>query len=322
MWPYLNNLVLMEALDEYVTGHEAAKKALIVMLNRSKIRCYQKYTKYMADEFLVSPLKLLLLGASGTGKTHLVKTLSNICSVPIVVIDATDLNPTGASGGVKTDKIQKMILDKAREMAEILPNTYPYLEYAIDSTIVYVDEIDKLGTAFESSGNWNKHVQSNFLTMFDNKDDFAGVSFVFSGAFDSITREKIVQKKELGFTPAADVVEKELLDEQILKAGLIPELLGRINMIVELDRFTVDDFVSIINTRILPKKKMDLAAYGSFNIELSSDTIHEIALKSVKSGQGIRYAQREIDRYFLDQEYNAGLLDLSENFYLLEGDSE
>ena len=300
--------MLMQVLDDDVTGHEAAKKALIAMLNRSRVRCNQKYVKLMNDEFLIKPLKLLLIGASGTGKTHLVNTLSRVCCVPLIKIDATDLVPTGGSGGIKSEKLYKMIVDESEMIARMYPKLYPYLEYAVAHAIVYIDEIDKLGTSFESSGNWNKHVQSNFLTLFDNKDEFAGVSFIFSGAFADITKEKPPVKK-LGFTYETEDHhgndESALLDEQILKAGIIPELLGRINMIIELDKFTLEDYTNIIKERILPKKMLDLVALGAPSLDLTNEDVEFIANKAVKSGQGVRYAQREIDRIFLDHEYNA-----------------
>jgi len=300
--------MLMAVLDDDVTGHEAAKKALIVMLNRSRVRCHQKYVKLMDNDLLIKPLKLLLIGASGTGKTHLVTTLSKVCCVPLIKVDATDLVPTGGSGGIKSEKLYKMIEEEALVMAKMYPKLYPYIEYAIEHAIVYVDEIDKLGTSFESSGNWNKHVQSNFLTLFDNKEEFAGVSFIFSGAFADITKEKPVAKK-LGFTHHVDDhhdhEESVLLDQQILKAGIIPELLGRINMIVELDKFNIEDYKGIIKDRIIPKKAIDLMALGCPELELSEEDVLFIATKAAKSGQGVRYAQREVDRICLEHEFNS-----------------
>lgn len=308
--PKFNNQLLMAGLDDCVTGHKDAKKALIIMLNRAKLRVYQKYEKLMHQEFLVNPLKILLIGASGTGKTHLVNSLSSLCLIPIVKIDATDLNPAGASGGIKSEKLHKMIADEATKYAQYHPHAFPYLEHAIDQTIVYIDEIDKLGTSFESSGNWNKHVQSNFLTIFDNKDEYAGVSYIFSGAFDSITRKQLAKTK-IGFTEheGRDLHNQDILENRILSSGIIPELVGRMNTIIQLDEFTKEDFIDIIINRILPKKRIDLASYGLFDIDLTPEEIEAVADKASKSSQGVRSAQREIDRIFLDKEYEAGCND-------------
>lgn len=307
-YPQSNALLLAE-LDKYVVGHLEAKKALIVMLGRSRLRSYQKHVKYMDNEFLISPLKVLLIGASGTGKTHLLDSLQRIAYFPIVKVDATHLNPTGGSGGITPKDLKKMIYEAALEACQTLPATYPIIEYAIDNTVVFIDEIDKLGRNFDSSGNWNKHVQSNFLTLIDNKDEYSGVSFVFAGAFEGIT--KIVDKpRSIGFTEHSTTTQKELLDNRILSTGLIPEIVGRINSIVELDVFTKKDLSKILTERIIPKKALDLAAYGVFNCDVSRKEINRIAEDAVKSGQGIRYLQREIDKKFLDLEFCADYQDM------------
>ncbi len=314
-----SNKMLMAILDEYVTGHADAKRALCVLLRRIQMRKYQKYVKGMHDDYLIKPLKLLLIGASGTGKTHAINTIKNHVGLPVISVDATDLGPTGATSGVSSHKLAKMIWEEASHLTKVMPGLYPSMDEAIDSTIVYIDEIDKLGTSFEATGNWNKHTQSNFLTLFDDAYDLSGVSFIFSGAFDSITREKKKASK-LGFTHHVDTEdETEILDEQILKMGIIPELLGRINMIVQLDVFSVDDFINIIQERILPKKMMDLAAYGVFDVSIGDDDVQAIAERSVRSGQGVRYAHREIDRYFLSLEFEAG--DAADDAPLFLGES-
>ncbi len=297
-----NNKLLLEMLDEYVTGHLAAKKALIVMLNRSRLRTYQKYEKYMDDSFLATPLKILLLAASGTGKTHLVNSLQKIARFPLVKVDATHLNPTGASGGVKPEQLAKMIKDEAHHMCIEHPLIYPYLEYAIEQTVVYVDEVDKLGTSFEGSGNWNRHIQSSFLTLFDNKDEFSGVSFIFSGAFEVALRTEKV--KNLGFNPCKESTEVVHIEDKIVQSGLIPEIVGRMNAIIQLDVFTKADYLGILEKRILPKKIMDLAAMGIFDAGMKKKEKELLAEKASKSGQGVRFLQREVDKIFMDIEFD------------------
>lgn len=297
-----SNKMLLATLDEYVTGHLEAKKALIIMLNRSRLRTYQKYVKQMESEFLVSPIKLLLVARSGTGKTHLIESLQKMESFPLLKIDATHLNPTGADGGIKPEKLRKMINEKAEQMCIAYPSKYPYLEYAIEQTVVFIDEIDKLGTAFSGTSNWNKHVQSSFLTLFDNKDEYAGVSYVFAGAFDDITRHKSIPKG-LGFHHQAVDVDKTELEDKVVQSGLIPEIVGRMNRIIELDVFCKDKFESILRNRIIPKKQMDLAAMGMFGIEINDEEIEKLAIRATKSAQGVRFLQREIDKFFMDAEF-------------------
>ena len=301
------NLSTLLALDEYVHGHSEAKKALITMLSRSKMRWYQKYIREMHEDYILSPMKILLIGASGTGKSYLLHSLQKIAHFPLIKIDATDLIPSGGSGGISSDALKKMILQEALKCCKQYPYLYPSHEGAIDKTVVYVDEIDKLGQSFESSGNWNKHVQSNFLTIFDNKDEYAGVSFVFAGAFNSITAEPKFHDRQIGFFNNQGKETKDLIDQRVLKSGLIPEIVGRMTAIIELDTFTKDELYTILIERILPKKNMDLAAYHMFDQPISEEVLRQIAEEADKSGQGVRYLNRALDKHFLDIEFEANV---------------
>ena len=299
----INNKLILASLDEYVTGHLEAKKTLINMLSRSRMRHYQKYMRGMDEEFLISPSKVLLIGQSGTGKTHLVESLQKVVHFPLVRVDATQMNPAGATGGTKPQKLRDLIYTAASEAKAKLPNQYFSIDGAVDRTVVFIDEIDKLGVSWESSGNWNRHVQSNFLTMFDNKEEFSGVSYIFAGAFAGLTGNP---KNNLGFTASGeDKNTSPSVDSKILSAGLIPELVGRINAICELDVFTESDLYNILVNRILPKKQMDLAAYNIMDTFVEKPELERIAREAKKSEQGIRHMQREVDKIFMELEFDA-----------------
>lgn len=302
----MNNQLILDELDYYVIGHQEAKRALIALLTRSRLRHFQKYMKEMDADFLISPMKVLLIGASGSGKTHLLESLQKIVHFPLVRVDATQMTPAGAGGGIKPNDLRKMINEEAKEACDMFPEKYFSVGGAIDKTVVFIDEVDKLGTSFESSGNWNKHVQSNFLTMFDNKTDYAGLSFIFAGAFNEITKAKETAKS-MGFNPAKHVADKACLDDELVKNGLIPEIVGRLTHIVQLDRFDKDTYLYILKKKLLPKKIMDLAAYGVFDVDIDDETLKGIADKASKSNQGVRYLQRALDMHFLEEEFKAGI---------------
>lgn len=301
LWGKPNREVL-EELGEYVEGHTQAKKALITLVNRSKMRYRQRWGLAMHKDFLIPVSKVLLIGASGTGKTYLVESLNEIVPFPLVKIDATKMNPTGASGGVKEEDLRKMIVDNATREYQMYPKRYFSIDGAVDQTVVFVDEIDKLGASFDSSGKWNDHVQSNFLTLFDNKSEFSGVSFIFAGAFTNITGDRI-KRKSMGFGSLENEID-ENIENKIVDSGLLPELVGRITSIVQLDQFTEKEFYDILKRKILPKKQMDLAAFGVFGQDLTDEQMREIVKRAVKSDQGIRALQRELDKLYLDIEFN------------------
>lgn len=307
----INNKYILDSLNEYVFGHIEAKKVLITMLNRGRLRHYQKFIKEMDEDNLINPLKILLIAPSGTGKTHLVESLQKVVHFPLVRVDATQMNPAGSSGGIKLDGLKKQILEEATRCCLDYPEHYYSIEGAVDRTIVFIDEIDKLGVSFESSGNWNKHVQSSFLTMFDNKCEFSGVSFVFAGAFSEIT--KVAHINSLGFISGKHIDKSQAIDEKLMKSGLIPELVGRINYIAELDLFTEEDLFNILKTKLVPKKLRDLAAYSIINVFVDDDKLREIANLGHKSHQGVRFLQRELDKMFLELEFNTDLDDVISN---------
>lgn len=299
----MTNKLILAALDEYVHGHELAKKTLITMLTRSNLRFFQKYVKLVNEDFLISPMKVLLIGPSGTGKTFLLESLAKIAPFPLVRLDATHLAPTSASG-VTPEKVMSLIKEQAKLSYMSYPHLYFSEQGALDKTVVFIDEIDKLGTSFDGSKNWNKHTQSSFLTLFDNKTEFAGVSFVFAGAFTGLTNKE--KASHLGFTSKDEVVKKvEITDEDIIGIGLIPEIVGRITAIVELEKFTKVEYKKILVDKILSKKYMDLAAYGVYDEVLDANLIDELVQKALNSSQGVRYLQREVDRLFLEIEFNA-----------------
>lgn len=297
------NSEILQELGTNVEGHIEAKKALISLINRSKIRHHQKWIERIHKDFLITPQKVLLIGQSGTGKTHLVECLQDILDFPLIRIDATKLNPTGATGGIKEEDLQKTIRAKAKEWHEARRGYYHSVEGTIDQMVVFIDEIDKLGRSFESSGSWNTHVQSNFLTLFDNKTEFAGVSFIFAGAFTEITKVDN-KEKSIGFTKSKDTRSRGEIDELVVKAGLIPELVGRINSIVELDRFSEYDYYDILTQRLVPAKLLELAFFNIFDSGLDEDKLRGMAKKAYDSGQGIRSLQRQLNKEFLEAEFD------------------
>lgn len=282
----------MKTIDDLVYGHKQAKKVLTVLFNRSQDRYYRKCVKGECEDNLPSTLKCLLVGPSGTGKTHLVQSFKKLYKAPLISLDATQLMPTGNAEGINIKQLQKLIKSTCKEL--IKKPEYYSEEGVLNQLVIFVDEFDKLGTSFDSSGNWNKHVQANFLTMIDNKEEFSGVSWIFGGAFSSVYENKGTVKKSMGFFPEAVTSNNtEILDEDILKAGIIPEMLGRINLIVQLDTFTKDDYRRILLDRLLP-------TYS----ELNNVDIEVMVDKAFNSGQGIRSLTRQLEMASVNAEYN------------------
>lgn len=298
-----SNKQVLEELNRLVYGHEEAKKSLITLINRSKLRHYQKWGQLLPEESLIKTSKCLLIGGSGTGKTHLLNSLASIINFPLLIVDATSFNPTGASGGIKPEKLKSLILARAGEYAEIRGDTYFSLEGIVDQMVVFVDEFDKITSHYDgSNGNWNEHIQAHFLTIFENSQELSGVSWVFAGAFSGI--DGINNKNNIGFNIHNEKTSNVLSDEQIVKYGLLPEIVGRLTSICKLDRLTEDDYYNILVEKVIPSKIRELMYFNVDDIDITHTQLRQIAKNAVKSSQGVRYLYREIEKHFLDIEFN------------------
>lgn len=305
-----NNRELLEELNQLVYGHKSAKKALITLVNRSKIRHRQKWGDMIHKDDLVRPGKCLLVGGSGTGKTHIVESLAEIVDFPLLIVDATKFIPTSARGGITSDELEKMIhktaLKYAQRKKQSSGGAYFSAEGVLDQMVVFVDEFDKISEHYEGTANsWNAHVQSNFLTLFETKNGLDGVSWIFAGAFSGIETETKVSKKNIGFNASHDDEEeiKEITAEDIVKYGMLPEIIGRISTICSLDVLTEDDFYNILINIALPAKMKELTYFGAVNSTLKEEELREIARKASESSQGVRYLFRQLDNYYADAEF-------------------
>ncbi len=253
------NRRIYQQLSELVIGHDNAKKVLINLINRSKLRYYQKWGMLQGDTDLIKLSNCLLVGNSGTGKTHLVESLSKIMKFPLLKIDATDLNPTGASGGIKSEDLYKRISRCAKDAMEEDPETYWSYEGTLDQVVVFVDEVDKLGQKL--STDWNQHVQSNFLAIFD-------------------------------------------IAQSVIRFGLIPEFVGRLNNIVMLDELTKEDYITILVKTVLPKASSTLQFYGVKDFILTHPEIVLLAEDAFKSGLGVRSLETGVSKLMVEYEFN------------------
>lgn len=273
-----------------VYGHEKAKKVLKAVIKRSRLRHHLKCVEGSKD--YPKPLNCLLIGESGTGKTFLVQNLQKQYKFPFLSIDATTLMPTGNDSGLNSKQLKKLIHTTAEECLK--SPLFHSVEGVMSQMIVFVDEFDKLGTSFDSTGNWNKHTQSNFLTLMEHGGMFNGISWVLAGAFTSIPRE--TAKRGIGFFPQAQEATNEITDDDIIKAGIIPEMLGRISLVVELDRFTEQDYKNILREELLPQYK---------GVVLDEE---QVINKAQSSGLGVRSLIRQLEMASIEQEVeNASL---------------
>ena len=300
------NAELLKEFDKHVVGHTEAKKMLISLVNRSKTAHYHKYLSPTPSDD-IETTNCLLIGGSGTGKTHLVNTLQKLVDFPLIRVDATQLGPSGSVAPMTVDKLLKEVIANASELVyDIEDNCYHSLEGTVDQTIVFIDEVDKLSDAYsQKDSNWNKQTQSTLLTLLENHEGLGNVSFILAGAFVGL-ENKVEAKSGIGFNKV-DVEEefKEVTDKDIIKFGMMPELIGRLSSIKMLDVLEYKDMKKILENIIIPQKVEQLSRFVYVPKKFVKPRQKKAMIeRALESGQGARSLKREVNALFADLEFN------------------
>jgi len=315
----LNPVNIKEYLDQYVIGQDSAKTVLSVAVSNH----YKRITNPPKD-FELDKSNVLLLGATGAGKTLMAKTIAKYLDVPVAIADATTLTESGYVGEDVENVVQKLYANSGNDI------------HKTERGIIFIDEIDKITRKSENTsitrdvsgegvqqgllkivegtecrvppGGGRKHPDQQMITI-----DTTNILFIVGGAFTELEKQiRNRQASGIGFgtTLKDDDIKNYLIDvkpEDLMKYGLIPEFVGRFSMITHVDDLSEPQLVQILTEpkNALIKQMQYLFNLDEIQLKFTKDAKLTIAKKAKTLGTNARGLKNILDKVLLPFQFDA-----------------
>jgi len=315
----LNPVLIKEHLDQYVIGQDAAKTVLSVAVANHYKRIIQPPT-----DFELEKSNVMVLGATGAGKTLMARTIAKYLEVPFAIADATTLTESGYVGEDVENVVHKLYQKAGGDVEKT------------QRGIIFIDEIDKICRKGENTSLTRdvsgEGVQQALLKIVEGTEcrvqptggrkhpdaqminiDTTNILFIVGGAFTEL--EKQIQSKQsggMGF--GADLKQNDTKNylsdvkpEDLIKYGLIPEFVGRFSMITHIDKLTEEQLIKILTEpkNAVIKQTKYLFGLDDIDIEFNKDAKLAIAKKAKELGTNARGLKNIVDSIVLPYQFDA-----------------
>jgi len=287
-------------LDDYVIGQHDAKKVLSVALYNH----YKRIKSEVAGDVEIKKSNILMVGPTGSGKTHIVSTMAKMMDVPFVTADATTLIGSGI-----------------KEIENILINLVTAADHDVkyaEQGIIFIDEVDKLASRYIKS---SESIQQALLKTIEGtvavipvrgkrvSIDTGNILFVVGGAFvglESVINDRVAAGM-IGITVTVTQLIKQVMPDDFSRYGLIPELLGRLPIIVGLeglDRALLVDILTKPKNNLVAQYKQ-MFAMDKIELVIEEDALGKIADKALALNTGARGLRTVLEEALRDTMYSA-----------------